>query len=290
MRRWCATVVAAAILSAIPLFAGGQAGAGQCTAAAESPASGGPPEEQVDVADKAQAQAPCEDAAPLTPEPSRSVEPVSESVPRDEAPPGVVVPEPSPEPPAELATPTPRFTPTPAPTGRPTLPAAAQTSAPTATPSPAPLRGAEFSLTPTINYVSRVYRWSIRYPAGWRVSDSDPSNVTWEVPDVALVGVRSVTDIRMSVDQFADLFNATFEDTLRKMGKTVSTVSRSRVTLSGNRTAVRVEHLLGPGGRSIQQVVIVDGRGFVVDAETTEELWPLLVPTFTAMLDSFTVQ
>ena len=149
--------------------------------------------------------------------------------------------------------------------------------------------------SPARVYTNRVHSWSVSYPDGWILNDTDPGSVKLQPPPgsgFGLVGVHSITYISaQSLEDFTEKALAGWERNLRPGLKAV-TLSRRTIRLANDVPAIEVIHELGTGetGKSRKIHTFVKGKGFILDAETYSQSWDLMQPDFDRILGSFTIQ
>jgi hypothetical protein len=142
-------------------------------------------------------------------------------------------------------------------------------------------------------YTSPDNSWSISYPDGWGVDDTDAAFVRiYSSEDVSLVGLCGIRSNAVSfstVDELVDSMLATNEETFGARGQDYVVESQSEITLSSGLSGVEVIAEIGPGGKSRSVIVLADGQAYIVDCETFLEEWPKLEPIFDQIINSFTL-
>lgn len=137
-------------------------------------------------------------------------------------------------------------------------------------------------------YTHPVQRWSISYPAGWKVSSGNPRSVTFRGTDPpASLGVHALPDAASkSLDDAVGIVLGIFASPNYRV------VSRRSMTLPNGFSAVELVHHIGTGtvGKSRKVITVAKGRAFVIDAETYLDSWNSAEPYFNRMIDSFTIQ
>jgi hypothetical protein len=135
-------------------------------------------------------------------------------------------------------------------------------------------------------YTNSVFRWSISYPAGWRVEAENPHFVRLRRGS-ALAGIHTYADVAgRSLDQVAS-------DDLRSwaqnLGNRYQEVSRKPLTLAGGLPALEVVHLIGTGaqGKSRKIIAVQGERRILIDAEAYLADWPNLEGDFDRIVESF---
>ncbi len=139
------------------------------------------------------------------------------------------------------------------------------------------------------SYSNPGHAWSVSYPDDWKLNDTN-RYVTISKGQ-AILGIHTLTDVPgESLDEVAD---ATIQQWERQMQNvnTVTRVSRQRVTLADDLTAISIVHHIGAGrvGKSRKIIAIVKDRGFLIDAETHLASWPDYERDFNQIIDSFKV-
>ena len=141
-------------------------------------------------------------------------------------------------------------------------------------------------------YTNPVYRWSVSYPPDWVLDSQNPASVKIRpLADVpfGLVGIRSIAfskdRLGLSLDDFITLL---ISGEARTPGFRI--LSRTSTTLPGGVPAVEIVNVLGVGtvGKSRKLYAIVDGTGFVINAETYLDSWPAMESYFERIIRSFT--
>ena len=140
------------------------------------------------------------------------------------------------------------------------------------------------------SYVNSVRKWSISYPQGWGV---DTQNLAFVriLPtgplQGALVGIHAGPVNVRTADELMDLVL----DAQQKSSLGVRVLSRQSIQLADGTPALLLDTELGSGtvGRSRRLAAVVDGIGYVIDAETYRDLWPTFEPYVTQILKSFRV-
>lgn len=136
-------------------------------------------------------------------------------------------------------------------------------------------------------YLDPANGWSISYPPGWRVEGGDPALVQIRDPEnQALVAVR-VAATELPLNAAASQILAAQEQYLTDNGRTWAQTSRQLISYPNGTTAVDIRGDILPGGRSHQLYFLRGGRAFVVNAETTVELWDKFSADFARILLSF---
>jgi len=105
------------------------------------------------------------------------------------------------------------------------------------------------------------------------------------------VGVHALTDVAgKSLDQVADAAIQQWERQMRNVN-IVKRVTRQRVSLAGDLTAIAIVHHIGTDqiGKSRKIIALVKDRGYLIDAETHLASWPDYERDFNQIIDSFRV-
>lgn len=135
-------------------------------------------------------------------------------------------------------------------------------------------------------YVSPTYRWSIAYPAGWRLDDADPRFVKLR-KGPALLGIHTGSVAPgLSLDEYARDGLQAWE---RNLGNSARQLSRRRLTLSDGSAALEVIHQIGTGvvGKSRKVIALAGDRGFWIDAEVYLQTWDAFESEFQQIVASF---
>jgi hypothetical protein len=140
-------------------------------------------------------------------------------------------------------------------------------------------------------YTSKAWRWSIAYPAGWRVEAKDPDLVRIRsAGDNALCSIHSGPMDRFnSVDELTDFLLANDAQFFREKGQKFAVLARKRISLPNRIKGNDVLAEIGPGGRSRRVHVLADGRGFAIDCEGYAKNWSTLEPYYQRVIASFSV-
>jgi hypothetical protein len=166
-------------------------------------------------------------------------------------------------------------------------------SQPTPAPStPAPASGMEV-------YRNTTYHWSITYPNRYTIDTTKPDWISlkaFEPPGE--VGIHSfLTDKFTSLDEMASWQLDYFRQYFSARNLTLVVVSRRRITLPNNISAVDVIREMMPadgdranGGRSHDIYVLAGQRLFILSAETYIPAWDAVAKEFDQILNSFTVE
>jgi hypothetical protein len=141
----------------------------------------------------------------------------------------------------------------------------------------------------TKSYTHPDYRWSVSYPGDWQLNDND--RFVKLSRGQAILGIHALTDVAgKSLDEVADGTVKAWEQHMRNVN-TFKRVSRQRVTLAGDLTAIAIVHHIGTGqvGKSQKIILVVKDRRFLIDAETLLASWPDYERDFNQIIDSFRV-
>jgi tetratricopeptide (TPR) repeat protein len=140
------------------------------------------------------------------------------------------------------------------------------------------------------SYVNPEYRWSISYPADWKIDSTDRLFVRLS-RGPAIVGIHTFPDAAgKSLDESADAALQRWEQSMRKVNL-FTQVSRQRLSLSNNLPAIEVIHHIGRGvvGKSRKLIAVARDRVFWIDAETTLAAWPDYERDFNRIIESFRI-
>ena len=143
--------------------------------------------------------------------------------------------------------------------------------------------------TAILNHAHPTQRWMLSYPGDWTLTD-DGQFVRLSRGQ-AVLGIHVLPDVAgRSIDAVADAAVQAWERRMQAVNS-VRRVSRQRQVLPGDLTAIAVVHHIGIGqvGKSLKLVVLVQGRGFLIDAETHLASWPDYEADFNRIIDSFRV-
>ncbi len=142
----------------------------------------------------------------------------------------------------------------------------------------------------TVNsHTNPTHRWLISYPGDWRLSD-DGQSVRLSRGQ-AVLGIHVLPNAAgRSIDEVADAAVLAWERRMQTVNS-VMRVSRQRQELPGDVVAIAVTHHISIGqvGKSLKLVMLVQGRGFLIDAETHLASWPDYEADFQRIIVSFKV-
>lgn len=139
------------------------------------------------------------------------------------------------------------------------------------------------------SYTNPERRWSVSYPGDWTLNDND--RFVKISTGQAVVGIHTLLNVTgQSLDDVADSTIKEWEQKMQKVS-TFRRVSRQRVTLAGDLTAIAIVHHIGAGqiGKSQKIIAAVKDRGYLIDAETHLASWPDYERDFNQIIDSFRV-
>jgi hypothetical protein len=141
-------------------------------------------------------------------------------------------------------------------------------------------------------YTSKAWRWSIAYPAGWKLEAKDPDLVRIRsAGDNALCSIHSGPMDRFNtVDELTDFLLANDAQFFRNRGQKFTVLARKRISLPNRIAGNDVLAEIGPGGRSRRVHVLADGRGFAIDCEGYAKNWERLEAPYQQVMASFTVR
>lgn len=132
-------------------------------------------------------------------------------------------------------------------------------------------------------------RWSVSYPGDWKLDDSD--RFVKISRGQAILGIHTFTDVAsQSLDEVADGLIQRWERNMQNVN-TFKRVSRQRMTLAGDLTAIAIEHHIGTGrvGKTRKVIVLVKDRAYLIDAEAQFASWPDDERDFNRIIGSFRV-
>jgi hypothetical protein len=141
------------------------------------------------------------------------------------------------------------------------------------------------------SYANPEHRWSISYPADWRIDSNDRFFVKLS-RGPAILGIHTFTDVAgKTLDETADALLQRWEQNIRKVN-VFTQISRQRITLPNNLPAIEAVHHIGRGvvGKSRKMIAVAGDRAFWIDAETTLAAWPDYERDFNRIIESFKIQ
>lgn len=139
------------------------------------------------------------------------------------------------------------------------------------------------------SYTNPEHRWSVSYPGDWKLNDNE--RFVKFSRGQAILGIYTYTDVAgKSLDEVADATIQQWEQRMQTVN-IFKRVSRQRVTLAGDLTAIAIVHHIGTGlvGKSRKVITVVKDRRFLIDAETHLTSWPDYERDFNLIVDSFRV-
>ena len=139
------------------------------------------------------------------------------------------------------------------------------------------------------SYTNPDHRWSVSYPGDWKLNDN--GRFVKFSRGQAILGIYTYTDVAgKSLDEVADATIQQWEHHMQKVNL-FKRVSRQRVTLAGDLTAIAIVHHIGTGsvGQSRKVIAVVKDRRFLIDAETHLASWPDYERDFNLIIHSFKV-
>ena len=139
------------------------------------------------------------------------------------------------------------------------------------------------------SYTNPGHRWSVSYPGDWKLNDND--RFVSISRGQAILGIHTFTDVAgKSLDEVADATIKQWEGQMKNVN-TFKRVSRQRVTLAGDLTAIAIVHHIGIGqvGKSRKVIAVIKDRRILIDAETHLASWPDYERDFNQIIDSFRV-
>lgn len=133
-----------------------------------------------------------------------------------------------------------------------------------------------------------VYKWSLSHLNGWKIKESSQYSVDFiNESQQQYLSVHVIPVVFCSsVDKFAEYIGNTYPLPHFRL------VSERTITLKNGLPALEIVHHIGTGvvGKSRKIVVIANGQGFLVDAETFLDSWDASEPCFKQIIDSFVVE
>lgn len=140
------------------------------------------------------------------------------------------------------------------------------------------------------SYTQPVYRWSVTYPADWRLDSANPDFVRLLSPEGrGLCGIHSGAVRFKTVDDFTGFMEASYADSFKARGVTVRSSPRQKIFLPNKVVGNDVVTDILSGGRSRRVYVVGGGMGYVTDCETYMKDWRAVEPSFARILSSFTL-
>ncbi len=139
------------------------------------------------------------------------------------------------------------------------------------------------------SYTHADHRWSVSYPGDWTLDDTD--RFVKIRRGQAVLGIHALAyGAGKSLDEIADTAIQSWEQQMQKVNA-VRRVSRQRVRLAGDLTAIAIVHHIGSGqlGQSRKLITLVGDRSFLIDAETHLASWPENERDFNRIISSFRV-
>ena len=152
-------------------------------------------------------------------------------------------------------------------------------SAESATPAPSE------AAAPARVYTNPTYRWSVTYPADWKMDAADPNNVRVASGD-GLCGFHSGPARLKTADEFADLA----EEHDQKAHLTTRHSPKQPISLPNGVVGVEVVREIRGGGRSRRIYMLADGAAYNIDCETYASGWEQFAPFFAQIISSFTLE
>lgn len=140
-------------------------------------------------------------------------------------------------------------------------------------------------------YTNKQWRWSIAYPAGWKVESKDPDQVRLRSSgEDALCTIYSgAMDRFKSVDELTEFLLANDAQFFKEKKQTFTVLARRTIKLPNGIGGNDILAEIGPGGRSRRVHVLAGGRGFALDCEGYTKNWGKLEPSYQRVIASFTV-
>ena len=140
------------------------------------------------------------------------------------------------------------------------------------------------------SYTNPVYRWSVPYPADWKIDITNPGDVRIHSPaSDGLCGIRSGVVRFKTVDEFTDFMQAESERLFRDSGVTVRSLATQKISLPNEVIGNDVVTEILSGGRSRRIYVLANAGGYDIDCETYAQNWEKLEPFFARIIGSFTL-
>ena len=131
------------------------------------------------------------------------------------------------------------------------------------------------------------YKWSLSHLDGWKIKESHPSDVIFVAErQQMMISVRAIpVNSGNSLDNVASYVLNTWPPPHFRL------ISGKTITLKNGLPALEIIHHIGTGmnGKSRKIIVIVNGQGFLIDAETFFDSWDASELYFEKIINSFTL-
>ena len=131
------------------------------------------------------------------------------------------------------------------------------------------------------------YKWSLSHLDGWKIKESHHSDVIFVAErQQMMISVRAIpVNSGNSLDNVASYVLNTWPPPHFRL------ISGKTITLKNGLPALEIIHHIGTGvnGKSRKIIVIVNGQGFLIDAETFFDSWDASEPYFEKIINSFTL-
>lgn len=137
------------------------------------------------------------------------------------------------------------------------------------------------------SYTPSNQRWSLIYPEAWTLTDT--GGYVKLVRGQAVLGIHMLANVAgESLDEAADAAIKQWEQQMQKVN-TFRRVSRQRVSLAGDQTAIAIVHHIGTGrvGKSQKIIAVIGGQTYLIDAETPLGAWNDYEGEFNQIIASF---
>lgn len=127
-----------------------------------------------------------------------------------------------------------------------------------------PTTGTNADLSKLEKYTNRQYSYTIKYPAGWTASDSDPSTVSFSGTGSGSLSVRVIANVPTSLDRFTKNFKKGYRRSAGQDGSSVELKSQ-RLNLSNGHSAILIDAQAIYQRVKVQQTIlltIVNGTAY----------------------------
>jgi hypothetical protein len=147
------------------------------------------------------------------------------------------------------------------------------------------------STAPAPVYTHPTYRWSISYPADWKIDGADPRLVRISTPAGDGVCALHSGAVRFkTVEEFTDFFQAQSDQSFKGKGTETRSSPKQRITLPNDVVGIDVTTEILSGGMSRRIYTLADGVGYLIDCDTYASNWEKLEPSFARIIRSFTLE
>jgi hypothetical protein len=138
-------------------------------------------------------------------------------------------------------------------------------------------------------YSHPAYRWSVSYPAGWKLDASNPAGVRLLAPDgSALCGIHSAEVRFRTLEEHVDFSLAHSEKYFKERGVMLTGTGKRPLPLPNDIAGIEVITDMSNGGRSRRVYAFTEPVGYVIDCETYTGSWEKFEPVFARIIASLT--